>query len=149
MILFQKNSKKDRDRQVCTLPQNSILCSMAKNGILSEAIKDYLLYCQEYGKDNLSEKAVKSKGRFPNIAGLCRYLNTGMSDVFALRDTMPEEYDKLLAIFEDEALNSQISPTVISAYMKKRIGFVITDEGADASGEVLYEFEHNIFADGE
>ena len=67
----------------------------------------------------------------------------------------PNEYDKLIAIFEDEALNSDVSPTLLSAYLKKRLCYSYERSGEsdgrreDSDKEVRYCFEHDIFADGE
>ena len=63
-----------------------------------------------------------------------------------------EEYDTLCAMFEDEALNSGLSATLVSAYLKKHLGY---GEKAEASASVCEAdkvkliFEHDIYADGE
>ncbi len=61
-----------------------------------------------------------------------------------------EEYDALLAVFEDEALNSGLSPTVVSAYLKHRLGYgeKTEEKTAVASEGVKLIFEHDIFEDG-
>ena len=59
----------------------------------------------------------------------------------------PDEYDRLVAIFEDEALNADISPNLLSTYMKKRLLYVCDEEPQGT--EVKYCFEHDIYADGE
>ena len=65
-----------------------------------------------------------------------------------LRASNPDEYDRLVAIFEDEALNADISPNLLSTYMKKRLLYVC-DEETTQVGKIKYCFEHDIYADGE
>lgn len=62
----------------------------------------------------------------------------------------PEQYDALLSIFEDEALNSDRSATVLTAYMKEHLGFGEKKEGGATvnAGEIQLMFEHDIFEDG-
>ena len=90
----------------------------------------------------------KRQYRFPNLAGFCRYVKSGLSDLFELKITSPDEYDRLVAVFEDEALNADISPNLLSTYMKKRLLYVC-DEEVHESAEVKYCFEHDVYADGE
>ena len=51
-----------------------------------------------------------------------------------------------LAILEDEALNSALSPTLVSAYLKKRLGYDGTEKRASSQLEI--SFEHDVFEDG-
>ena len=93
----------------------------------------------------------KNPGRLPNLAGFCRWLGCGISEAEALRLSHPAEADYLLAVMEDEALNSPVpSPTVVSAYLKKRLGYgdrVEAVSGAEC-GEMRVIFEHDITEDG-
>lgn len=91
-------------------------------------------------------------GAFPNLAGFCRSLGGGLEEVEALRAFDPAAADYLCAVFEDEALNRSpmLSPTVVSAYLKHRLGYGEKPEatgGADA-GEVRLIFDHDISEDG-
>ncbi len=150
MLLFQKKTKKKTkggDVEV-----HGILSRICKSGILEHIVDEYICSCypkSSESTDNTARSRPRVKARFPNLAGLCRYVGTGLSDLEALRGDYPEEYDKLLAIFEDEALNSEISSTLLSAYLKKRIAYTTCKESTDNSKEVRYSFEHDIFADGE
>lgn len=151
MILFQKNTKKERAKDAQTT--HGLMSEMCRNGLLEGLIDDYIGFCHST-HTAASEDAGRSKAKvrtlFPNLAGFCRYLNTGLSDLGALAKDFPEEYERVLAIFEDEALNSEVSPTLLSAYLKKRLRYVApTDEISTGSKEVRYCFEHDIFADGE
>ena len=107
------------------------------------------------GENPVSEKKrLNALPRFPNIAGFCRFCGVGQTQIDALRRKFPLEYDALCAIFEDEALNSGLSVSLLSSYMKYRLGYG-GDERSCAGGEKDGEnetkivFEHDIFADGE
>ena len=55
------------------------------------------------------------------------------------------------AVFEDEALNSELSPTVITAYLKQRLEYGERAEPKRAAcelPEVKLVFDHDIFEDG-
>lgn len=64
-----------------------------------------------------------------------------------------EEYDALCAMFEDEALNSGLSPTLISAYLKRYLGYGERQEATQKSSmeldQIKLVFEHDIYEDGE
>ena len=106
----------------------------------------------EYIEQCRSEAAgAKSRGRFPNLAGFCRYLGIGVE---ALRESFSDDpygYGVLCAVFEDEALNSELSPTVITAYLKQRLEYGEKTEPKRAAcelPEVKLVFDHDIFEDG-
>ena len=133
---------------------DSVLCRMCAEGVLDGLVDDYLVLCSESVRTSEVSSKPRTRHRFPNPAGFCRYLNTGLSDMTALAARFPHEYDKLIAIFEDEALNSDVSPTLLSAYFKKRLSYSFDLHGEreaadDGAKEVRYCFEHDIFADGE
>lgn len=56
----------------------------------------------------------------------------------------------MLAIFEDEALNSDKNATILNAYIKERLNFGEKKEGSAALpvGDVQLVFEHDIGEDG-
>ena len=95
----------------------------------------------------------KNGGRFPNMAGYCRYLGVGVEQFCLSMKERQEEYDMLCAMFEDEALNSGLSATLIAAYLKKHLGYgEKTDTASKSSMEldqVKLVFEHDIYEDGE
>ena len=51
-------------------------------------------------------------------------------------------------IFEDEALNSPLPPSIVSAYMKQFFSCEPDDE-AEHRGGITLTFEHDIERDGE
>ena len=151
MILFQRNTKKDRQGEADTV--HGLISEMCKSGLLDGLVEDYIGFCHRThtpAAEDASKARTKSRTLFPNLAGFCRFLNTGLSDISSLAKDFPEEYERLLAIFEDEALNSEVSPTLLSAYLKKRLRYISPADGQTATGkEVKYCFEHDIFSDGD
>ena len=139
----QDKSDKSEDVSVCV--------TLLREGTLFEAVDDYLELCHASAsaEDTAARGRSRLRCRFPNIAGFCRFLGTGLSDVLTFKSEFPFEYDRLIAIFEDEALNSEVSPTLLSAYMKKRMLYALNDAPTALPEEVRYCFEHDIFADGE
>ena len=137
-------------------------CSL---GILEELANEYLLSCclqkKEGECEDIEEKEKRTRkkdggekgtAKFPNVAGFCRYFGIGRGKYERLSKKYPEEFEKLSAVFEDEALNSQISPSLLSTYLKKRLGY---GDASDAVGteidtaQVKLIFDHDIFIDGE
>ena len=92
----------------------------------------------------------KGAERFPNVAGFARKLGVGVSTLKKIEAAWPDQYELLLALFEDEALNSDKSATLINIYMKEHLGFGEKKEG-DAIlpiGDIKLIFEHDIQEDG-
>lgn len=122
------------------------LLDVAGNGSLSKLLSHYLEECRQ-AKDSVTGKPER---RFPNLAGFCRFVGCGVSEADALKSTDAEQYDFLCAVLEDEALNALLSPTVISAYLKRRLGYAEKSETATQTdcGEMRLIFEHDIAQDG-
>ena len=137
-------------------------------GILSELADEYLLSClpkqneKKEGECIDSEQKGKStkkrdggdkrEPKFPNVAGFCRYFGIGRGKYERLSKKYPEEFEKLFAVFEDEALNSQISPSLLSTYLKKRLGYSDASESTQTevdTDKINLIFDHDIFVDGE
>ena len=113
---------------------------------------DLAALAREYIEGCATEEG-KRGGRFANLAGFCRYLGMGVEQFCLFMKERQEEYDALCAMFEDEALNSGLSATLISAYLKRHLGH---GERAEATGKSSMEldqiklvFEHDIYEDGE
>ena len=123
-------------------------------GLLDAYVREYLAYCQresQNGDEGTVDKKAsrKSKNRFPNVAGFCRYFNIGSNEYDVLAAKYPAAFDKLIAVFEDEAFNSDVSPTLLSAYLKKRLGYEKKEGSEIYEGEMKVVFEHDIMEDGE
>lgn len=119
----------------------------AADGRLSGWLGDYLDHCKTTsGTDGRREKSV-----FPNLAGFCRFIGCGIRAIQELRKAYPEIHDRICATFEDEALNSSLSPTLLSAYLKLRLGYG-EREGDTATpaecGQLRLVFDHDILEDG-
>ena len=108
----------------------------------------YIAFCKS-SVEGEKKATKKSAGRFPNVAGFCRYFRIGASEYECLAQKYPAEFEKLYAMLEDEALNSDISPTILSAYMKKRLGYDRESEREITDGQLKIVFDHNIMEDGE
>ena len=121
----------------------------AERGRLEYYLNRYLRECRPPS----GAEGKKQVGRFPNLAGFCRWMGCGVSQIETLRLTHPEAADRLLAVMEDEALNlgTGVSPTLLAAYLKRRLGYASERAEAVAQaecGEMRVVFEHDIEEDG-
>ena len=119
------------------------------NRILEKYIKSCRLSETDDGGTVTKQTSKKGLGRFPNIAGFCGFYRISIEDLENLASEFPEEISYLYAIFEDEALNSGLPPAVLSAYLKKRLGYEKEDLRQDSSSPpISIRFEHDIYDDG-
>lgn len=128
-------------------PKPISLEAAAENGRLWRYLERYLETCRP-PPDADPKRQI---GKFPNLAGFCRYLGCGISEVDALRLSHPAAADHLSAVMEDEALNAHaLSPTLAAAYLKRRLGYAEKTETASRAecGEMQIIFEHDIGEDG-
>ena len=124
------------------------LIRAVKSKSLAELLDQYLKSCS--GGDGQTGK--KSDQRFPNLAGFCRSLGCGLGAFSQLTDVYPNYADWISAVFEDETLNASLSPTLLSAYLKRRLGYADkekVDESETDCGLMRLVFEHDITEDGE
>lgn len=122
--------------------RRSSLARDAETGRLPRLLKSYLESCHADSEFGVR----KTKERFPNLAGFCRWLGCGIGEATELKDSYPQLYDCICAILEDEALNADLSPTLISAYLKQRLGYAdkpTADKRADC-GPLQLLFEHDM-----
>ena len=124
--------------------------------ILNRTLEKYIEGCRILDRDEGEGSNTKRKrasrlsaGRFPNIAGFCRYYRISLKDLDTLSREFPDEINMLYAILEDEALNSGLPPAVLSAYLKKRLGYDRDTSLSELENNVTIRFEHDIFDDGE
>ena len=125
------------------------LKAICRRGELIPLAEEYIEECK---LQSAEQRAQGNKGyeRFPNLAGFARRLNVGVSTLKKIEGKWPAQYGLLLALFEDEALNSDKSATILNAYMKEHLGFGEKKEG-DAIipvGDVKVLFEHDLEKDG-
>lgn len=131
-----------------TCKKRTVLTDAVRKKKLGKLLDDYLAACRPPPDANPKHPG----GAFPNLAGFCSFLGCGTEEFEALRAFDPAAADYLCAVFEDEALNRSpmLSPTVVSAYLKHRLGYGEKAEavsGAEA-GEVRLIFDHDISEDG-
>lgn len=123
---------------------------LIENGLLISLAEQYVKECNS---SLVQSDRKKESARFPNLAGFCRSIGVGIGQIMEISEKYPEEYGLLCTIFEDEALNSAQSATVVSAYMKERLEW---GEGEKAKTRSSFNvedglkliFEHNIEEDG-
>lgn len=60
---------------------------------------------------------------FPNLAGFCRFCRIGEENLAKLRRRYPTAYDFIMTALEDEALNADKSASLVTAYLKRRLGY--------------------------
>lgn len=94
------------------------------------------------------------KPRLPNVCGFFRWLKLSALALDKLKQSFPEMYRTLLMIFEDEALNSELPPSIISTYMKQSFTHrTDSDEETSVSqndcGSITLVFDHDIDSDGQ
>lgn len=109
--------------------------------------EEYIHSC--FLKDGEAETKRSSK-RFPNLAGFARTLGIGVGDFDIVQQGWPEQYGAMLALFEDEALNSDKNATVLNTYIKERLKYGEKKEGGATlpMGDIKVVFEHDIAEDG-
>lgn len=123
---------------------------LLKNKMLISLAEQYVRECNT---SSVQTDKKKENTRFPNLAGFCRSIGVGIGQIIEMSEKYPDEYGLLCAIFEDEALNSAQSATVVSAYMKERLEWgegekAKTRSSFSAEDGLRLIFEHNIEEDG-
>lgn len=120
----------------------------AANGKLPFLLNRYLESCRPPPSSQAGGNAPRV---FPNLAGFCRSLRCGINAAEELRQSYPEVYDRLCAVLEDEALNYPLSPTVLTAYLKRRLGYADQPQPVSSVAEceqLRLIFDHDILEDG-
>lgn len=126
------------------------LSELFANGTVYELANQYIQSCIATGEAG-SDKKKEAKGRFPNLAGFCRYLGTGIDELARIGSDYPQDYDALKAVFEDEAYNSNVPPSLLSVYFKQRFtadGEQTLQHSNCPMGDIQLIFDHNISEDG-
>ena len=120
----------------------SIIDSLCQGDRIIKKAEKYISFCL-----NLQPK----KPRLPNICGFFRWLRLGSIALDKLKRAYPEKFRTLLMLFEDEALNSELPPSIISTYMKQ--SFIKDDcgqsEAREECGPITLVFDHDIKLDGQ
>ena len=127
-----------------------VLRTACRRKQINQILERYILSCRYEGEENEGERSRsrRSKDRFPNLAGFCRFLKIGTRELEQLSHEFPNEMEGLYLTLEDEALNSGLPPALLSAYLKKRLGYEKELRAVEESPLQIC-FEHDIFEDGE
>ena len=137
-----------------------VILELCENGQIYGALEGYLISCNENESDNDSDLSNRDSNKsskkqsshaksFPNLAGFCRHLGSSILEFEEASQEYPTECSRILTVLEDEALNSDRSTNLISAYLKKRIGYDAPTKATTADTQLQIRFEHDIFEDGE
>ena len=114
--------------------------------LLPDFAERYIMSCRN------ADDTQKKHSRFPNIAGFCRFFGISSDQLDYMKEKYPDSHSALCLIFEDEAFNADISASVLSAYLKKRLGYGGDDDtgsSVNVPGPLKLIFEHDIRSDGE
>lgn len=127
---------------VASKNDEDIIDSICDKGRLIKMAEKYILACLD---------TERKKPRLPNICGFFRWLKLSAAALDRLKSLHREKYRTLLMIFEDEALNSELPPSIISTYMKQ--SFMRQDEDDEGTSEkscgpLTLVFDHDIDIDG-
>ena len=130
---------------------DGLLEEACQRGTLGQILEEYIALChspcEEAHAGEKKSKASVATVRFPNLAGFCRFLGCSTEEWLTMEKEHPEVFGRLRAALEDEALNVVMSPTVVTAYLKKRLGYDKDQESDD--GPITLCFAHNVLDDGE
>ena len=99
-----------------TMPK--ALDTSARQKRLLVLLEDYIKSCRPPPEAD----AKKASGRLANLAGFCRFLGCGIAYLQKLCTDAPRLYDLICTTLEDELLISSPSPSLLSYYLKKRLG---------------------------
>ena len=132
-----------------------LLLDAFRRNTYDRLLEKYLASCRPSLEEEGTASRRSSKrteGRFPNLAGFCRFLRIGTEDLLELSEEFPDAIAYVYAVLEDEALNSTVSPTLLTAYLKRRLGYdrdpAKKERAALSDALPLIQFEHDIYGDG-
>lgn len=135
------------------LPRGNIFESPLSRTEIVGRLTDYLRSCRP---EEGGVRSTHGGGKIPNVAGFCRACGVGVEEFDALREHYPELHGEICAILEDEALNSDLSASVLSIYLKMRLGYAEARDGQEhphpaavPGSQLRIVFDHDGFSDGE
>ena len=126
------------------------LAAACRKGTSVRLLEKYIQTCHaaEPREEDPSKRGAKRTRPVPNLAGFCRYLGIGTEEFGRVTEEFPLELQRLYTALEDEALNSSLPPAVLSAYLKRRLGYE-REEEVSSPEPLQICFEHDILGDGE
>ena len=144
-IILRNGEKGETDEMNSS---ESSLSDICKDNKIVDLLQAYLVSCTS-DTDRDKKSLSSQKASFPNVAGFCRFLGVGIEDLEAIADEYPSLHAQILAVFEDEALNSGLSATLLSAYLKRHLGYDSSSRHSKGASQLQIRFEHDIMEDGE
>jgi hypothetical protein len=144
--------------QIHYCSEDDLICSKTvPDGYTPQRVKMTVILPPEEDEESVRGSGAKNQkrieGKFPNLAGFCRFLKIGTEDLLGFSEEFPEAVAYILAVFEDEALNSSVSPTLLTAYLKRRLGYEREldrkERPIPADALPVIRFEHDVYGDGE
>ncbi len=78
---------------------------------------------------------------FANVAGFCRFAGISVGEFLLFKKTFPKEFESAGAYFEDAALNSGATASLVGMYLRQ-YGFW------DTAAEDEIVCDHDMLADG-
>lgn len=125
------------EEDISRTPDVSAVDSLCSEGSPEKRAEQYITFC-----------LTREPPRLPNMAGFFRWMGLSAAARDHFKKAHSERYRTIKMIFEDEALNSPLPPSIVSAYMKQY--FSAEDEPSDREpGGITLMFEHDIERDGE
>ncbi|MCI6502600.1 MAG: hypothetical protein MSA49_05170 [Clostridia bacterium] len=129
------------------MPPESETCravdELCQNGSLIDRCEQYVHFCLS------EENEPRKRPRLPNAAGFFRWLELDADALRYLKQNYPEKFRTIQMIFEDEALNSPLPPSIVSAYLKQYFPQEEEPESSRAEcGPITVLFDHDINCDG-
>ena len=101
--------------------------------------KRLLAFVNEYVE--LCKARDSKKPWFANIAGFCAFAGISVDEFTKLQKRFPDDYSTALAAFEDAALNSGATASLIGMYLKQ-YGMWLPPSDED------FVCDHDMFGDG-
>lgn len=101
--------------------------------------KALLLSIDKYVEECRSQET--KKPMFANVAGFCRFAGISIQQFLSLKRTFPDAFEAAGAYFEDAALNSGATASLVGMYLRQ-YGFW----GQPSEDEV--SCDHDLYADG-
>ena len=143
-----KQQIKGGENVSCGINEAELIDDICRRNTMTELAEQYISFCLDANGD----VSLKQSGRvrLPNMCGFFRWLRLSASALDRLKRDHSEEYRTLQMIFEDEALNSPLPPSIISTYMKQSFSSRIDADtvSESACGPITLIFEHDIDNDG-
>lgn len=121
---------------------SSIIDCICIKGALIRMAERYIKFCLTGNAD---------RPRLPNICGFFRWLKLGACALDLLKQKYPDKFRTLQMLFEDEALNSPLPPSIVSTYMRQQSYTDLPDVGQTQEKEndgITVVFDHDIINDG-